>query len=64
MAKCQFEDGVVIKPEGINELYPCIHYKDIELHTNVNVLVYQCQKCGRIETSWTRTENTEGIYYD
>lgn len=48
MAKCQFEDGVVIKPDGINELYPCMHYKDIELHTNVNVLVYQCQKCGRI----------------
>lgn len=23
--KCQFSDGIIIKPDGINELDPCIY---------------------------------------
>lgn len=36
--KCCYPNGLVIKPDGQNELDPCI-YKDIEMHTNVTVIV-------------------------
>ena len=59
--KCQFPDVVSIKPDGVNELVPCI-YKDIEMHTNVTVVVSRCKNCGNVEISWHRQEDT--IDYD
>ena len=59
--KCQFPNGVSIKPDGVNELVPCI-YKDIEMHTNVTVVVSRCKNCGNVEISWHRQEDT--IDYD
>ena len=56
--KCSFGAGVTFKPDGINELDPCI-YEDAEIHTNVTVVVKRCQKCGNIELVWHRQENTE-----
>ena len=58
--KCCYPNGLVIKPDGQNELDPCI-YKDIEMHTNVTVIVSKCINCGHIELSWIRTEETEDI---
>lgn len=58
--KCSFEDGTIIKPDGINELDPCV-YEDIEMYTNVTVVVSRCKKCGHIEVSWIRQDNTEEI---
>lgn len=58
--KCEFKDGISIKPDGINELDPCV-YKTIEFYTNVNVEVVKCKYCGNIDIRWYRTENTEQI---
>ncbi|MBR1620132.1 hypothetical protein IJ674_09600 [bacterium] len=48
MCKCSFPDGITIKPDGINELDPCI-YEEVEVHHNVTVRVLKCRKCGHIE---------------
>lgn len=58
--KCSFGVGVTVKPDGINELDPCT-YEDVEVHTNVTVVVKRCQKCGHIELVWHRQEDTEDI---
>ena len=57
--KCSFGD-VTIKPDGINELDPCI-YKDIEMYTNVTVIISRCERCGHIDISWLKQDNTEEI---
>ena len=59
MKKCSFGDGVTIKPDGINELDPCL-YEDIEVWNNVTVIVSRCVRCGHIEISWVKQEDTEG----
>lgn len=56
--KCKFPNGIKIKPDGINELDPCI-YELIEVHRNVTVEVRRCKKCGNIDISWIRQEDTE-----
>jgi hypothetical protein len=58
--KCEFKDGVSIKPDGINELDPCV-YETIGFYTNVNVEIIKCKYCGNIDIRWYRTENTEQI---
>ena len=58
--KCNFGVGVTVKPDGVNELDPCI-YEDVEVHTNVTVVVKRCTKCGHIELVWHRQENTEDL---
>jgi hypothetical protein len=58
--KCSFGEGITVKPDGINELDPCL-YEDAEIHTNVTVVVKRCTKCGNIELVWHRQEDTEDI---
>ena len=58
--KCEFPEGVVIKPDGVNELDPCV-YEEIEAYKNVTVHVLRCKKCGHIELQWDRQEDTEEI---
>ena len=62
MKKCSFGDGITIKPNGVDELDPCI-YEDIEMYTNVTVVVSKCIKCGHIEVTWIKQENTEDVSY-
>ena len=62
MEKCSFGDGVVIKPNGVDELDPCI-YEDIEMYTNVTVVISKCIKCGHVEVTWMRQDNTEDVSY-
>ena len=50
---CSFGDGVEVRPNGIDQLDPCI-YKVIEVHRNVTVEVLRCKRCGRVELSWYR----------
>lgn len=57
--KCSF-DGITIKPDGINELDPCV-YEDIVMYANVTVLISRCKKCGHIDISWMRQDNTDEI---
>lgn len=47
-----------IKPDGVNELDPCV-YEDIEIHTNCTVIISRCTKCGNLEISWTKNDDCE-----
>ena len=60
MCKCQFPNGIVFKPDGINDLDPC-RYIDIEIHKNVTVTVSKCKRCGQIDYSWKKQPNTKSI---
>ena len=60
MEKCKFPEGIIIKPDGKNELDPCI-YEDIDKYSNVTITISRCVKCGHIEISWERQEDTEKI---
>ena len=60
MDKCKFPNGITIKPDGVNELDPC-KYEDIEKYANVTVTISRCKRCGHIEISWERQEDTEKI---
>ena len=61
MAKCQHPNGIVIKPDGIHELDPCV-YEDTEMYTNVTVIVSKCKVCGNVDIRWMRQEDTEKIF--
>lgn len=54
--KCSF-GNVTIKPNGIDELDPCI-YQVIEEYENVTVSVLQCKNCGHVEIVWRRQDDT------
>ena len=58
--KCKFPDGVTIKPDGENELDPCM-YMTTEIYTNVTVEVRECVKCGHVDVVWHKQEDTERI---
>lgn len=60
MKKCEFPEGITVKPDGVNELDPCV-YEDVEMYTNVTIIVSRCKKCGHTEISWMRQEDTEQI---
>lgn len=60
MEKCRCENGVVIKPDGVHELDPCI-YQDIGMYKNVTVIVSKCKNCGNIDIRWMRQEDTEDV---
>lgn len=63
MKKCKFPDGMIIKPDGIHELDPCI-YKEGKKYRNVTICIYTCKNCGHKEILWTRQEDTEEIDSD
>lgn len=58
--KCRFPDGIVIKPDGVNELDPCV-YEEVERYRNCTVIVSRCQNCGHMEVSWIRQPDTEKV---
>ena len=58
MDKCKFANGITIKPDGTNELDPCV-YEDVEIHTNCTVIISKCTKCGNLEISWIKNEGCE-----
>jgi hypothetical protein len=60
MNKCSFSDGVTIKPDGIHELDPCI-YEEVERYANVTISIMRCKKCGNVEISWYKQEDTEEL---
>lgn len=57
MCKCKFPNGIIIKPDGINELDPCI-YQTQQVIVGAIVVVSKCERCGNIDISWIRTEDT------
>lgn len=56
MAKCS--NGMTVTPDGIHPLDPCF-YETIEIHRNVTVEVLRCKRCGNIEISWHKQDDTE-----
>lgn len=60
MCKCTLPNGMIIKPDGVNELDPCI-YEEIERYANVTVSINRCKNCGNIDISWFRQEDTEEL---
>lgn len=58
--KCSFGDGVVFRPNGIDELDPC-DYVDIEIWKNVTVTISKCRNCGNVDISWEKQPNSEKI---
>lgn len=58
--KCCWPEEITVKPDGINELDPCV-YEDIEIYTNVTVIVSKCKNCGNIDIRWMRQEDTEEV---
>ncbi len=58
--KCSFPEGIEIRPDGVNPLDPCV-YETLEVHKNVTVEICRCKKCGHIEVSWYRQEDTEDV---
>ena len=63
MDKCCFPPGVIVKPDGVNELDPCV-YEEVECYKNVTVHVMRCLRCGHVEISWERQEDTEEVELD
>ena len=55
--KCSFPDGITVKPDGVHDLDPC-EYELTERHRNVTVEVLRCRKCGHVEISWFRQDDT------
>lgn len=58
--KCSMPDGLVIKPNGVNELDPCL-YQTEQVLTNCTVEVSRCKKCGAYNISWYRTPWTKEV---
>lgn len=60
MDKCQHKGGLVIKPDGVNELDACL-YEETETYKNVTVHILKCVRCGHVEIMWERQDNTEKL---
>jgi len=54
MSRCQWPDGMEIRPDGVHRLDPCT-YDVIEEHRGVTVRVLRCRRCGRQEIEWENT---------
>ena len=59
--KCSYPEGISIRPDGVNELDPCI-YEVVEIHKNVTVALMQCINCGHEEIVWYSQPDSEHIY--
>lgn len=62
MSKCKHDNPFSIKLGSEKyEVDACV-YEEIERHENVTVTVHKCKKCGHIDISWHRQENTVSKY--
>lgn len=61
--KCQFPKGMVIKPDGVNELDACPRNL-MQVFKNVTVEVWQCPICGSIDISWKKQDDTETLLFN
>lgn len=60
MHKCSFGDKV-IKPDGTHELDACF-YEEVAEYRNVTVVISRCKRCGNVDISWKRQDDTELVY--
>ena len=54
MSRCQWPEGMEIRPDGVNPLDPC-SYDVVEEHHGVTVRVLRCRRCGHQEIEWKDT---------
>lgn len=54
MSRCQWPEGMEIRPDGVHRLDPCT-YDVIEEHRDVTVRVLRCSRCGHQESEWEDT---------
>lgn len=54
MSRCQWPEGMEIRPDGVHRLDPCT-YDVIEEHRDVTVRVLRCSRCGHQEIEWEDT---------
>lgn len=59
MEKCKWPDGIKLEIKG-HEVDPC-QYEEIEKWTNCIVTISRCKRCGNIDISWQKTEESERI---
>lgn len=60
MAKCQYPEGITIKPNGEDELDACF-YELMEKWENVTIEVLRCKRCGHVEILWHLQEDSVNI---
>ena len=60
MEPCKFPDGIRIFPNGVDELDPCV-MEDVVKYRNVTVVVSKCTRCGRLDWSWVKQDDTVEI---
>lgn len=58
--KCCFPEGITIKPDGENELDPCV-YVTKKILKNVTVVILECENCGHTEIEWIQQPETEEL---
>ena len=51
--RCQFPNGMIVRPDGVHELDPCI-YEEVEVGPHCTVHVLRCKRCGHMEIEWDR----------
>lgn len=56
--KCSYPNGLSFRPDGVHELDPCF-YEEIQRFKNVTVIISRCKRCGHIDISWKRQDDTE-----
>lgn len=61
-SKCTWPNDVEAKIYGV-PVDPCLYTDRQRLH-NVDITISECEKCGAIDISWSKNEDTEVIYED
>ncbi len=61
MGRCEFPEGMAIKPDGVHELESACVYELVEAWRNVTVEILRCPRCGHVTILWRRQEDTEEI---
>ena len=61
-SKCAWPDGIEAKIHDI-PVDTCVYTDRQRLH-NVDITISECEKCGAIDISWSKNEDTEVIYED
>lgn len=56
---CKHPGGARVIIAG-HELSPCV-MQDTEIYKNVTVIISKCKRCGAVEVSWRRQEDTEEV---
>lgn len=60
--KCEWPDGISFRPDGVNELDPCL-YEDVESiyisSLGITIIVSKCVRCGNIDVSYIKDYEKE-----